>query len=77
MDNIDYMLDKGKSSQEILVEMREATGMTRKALSEYLKIPYRTMTDWERGERTMPDYVLRLMFYHLEAEGMLNTNTRR
>ncbi len=70
--DIDYLLQiEGKSKNEILIEMRNQTGMTRKALSEYMQIPIRTMTDWERGERKMPDYVLRLMAYKLKSEGLL------
>ena len=69
--DVDLMLKDGKTRQQILLEMRKQTGMKRKELAEYLKIPYRTMTDWERGERTMPDYVLRMMAYQLKGEGLL------
>ncbi len=68
--DVDYMISEGRSHQEILIEMRSKTGMTRKALAEYLRIPYRTFTDWERGERTMPEYVLRMMAYQLKTEGL-------
>ncbi len=70
--DVDFLISEGKSHQDILIEMRKKTGMTRKALAEYFKIPYRTFTDWERGERTMPEYVLRLMTYQLKSEGLLD-----
>ena len=44
-----------KTLQEQLIELREKTGMNRKEFAEFFQIPYRTMTDWERGERQMPD----------------------
>lgn len=58
----------GKSLQERLIELRESTGMNRKSFAEYFGIPYRTMTDWERGERQMPEYLLRLMAYKVKVE---------
>ena len=43
--------------------VREQSGMNRKECAEWLGIPYRTISDWEHGERQMPDYVLRLISY--------------
>ena len=57
-----------KTLQEQLIELREKTGMNRKEFAEFFQIPYRTMTDWERGERQMPDYLLRLMAYKVNVE---------
>ena len=34
-------------------ELRESTGMNRKEFCEYFEIPYRTVTEWERGTRKM------------------------
>ena len=51
-------------------KLRESTGMNRKEFSEYFGIPYRTVTEWERGTRKMPDYVLRLMAYKIEMENL-------
>lgn len=59
------------SSQEQLINLRKETGMNRKQFCEYFDIPYRTMTDWELGNRTMPDYLLRLMKYKVEMENLL------
>ena len=52
-------------------ELRESTGMNRKEFCEYFQIPYRTVTDWERGERHAPDYVIRLLAYHIQMEGLI------
>lgn len=54
--------------QKQLIELREKTGMNRKQFAQYFDIPYRTMTDWERGERQMPEYLLRLLAYKVEME---------
>ncbi len=32
-------------------KIREATGMNRKEFCKYFNIPYRTVTEWERGTR--------------------------
>ena len=55
-------------SKDYLVELRESTGMTRKEFCEYFEIPYRTVQDWELGNRKMPDYLLRLMEYKIRME---------
>ena len=55
-------------SKDYLVELRESTGMTRKEFCEYFGIPYRTVQDWELGNRKMPDYLLRLMEYKIRME---------
>lgn len=51
-------------------KLRESTGMNRKEFCEYFGIPYRTVTEWERGTRKMPDYVLRLLAYKIEMENL-------
>ena len=55
-------------SKDYLVELRESTGRTRKEFCEYFEIPYRTVQDWELGNRKMPDYLLRLMEYKIRME---------
>jgi DNA-binding transcriptional regulator YiaG len=52
-------------------ELRESTGMNRKEFCEYFDIPYRTVTEWERGMRHAPDYVIRLLAYYIEMEKMM------
>ena len=51
-----------------LTDLRKITGMNRKEFCEYFGIPYRTMTDWELGNRRMPEYLLRLMTYKIKME---------
>ena len=43
--------------------------MNRREFAEYFGIPYRTMQDWELGNRQMPEYLLRLMMYKVKTEG--------
>ena len=40
--------------------------MNRKEFCDYFGIPYRTVTEWERGTRKMPDYVFRLLAYRIK-----------
>lgn len=47
-------------------EAREATGMTQKEMSERLKIPQRTIEDWERGARKPPEWAEALVVEKLE-----------
>lgn len=54
--------------KEELIELRKSTGMNKKKFAEYFGIPYRTFQDWELGNRTMPEYLLRLMAYKVEIE---------
>mgnify|MGYP003438317825 CR=1 FL=1 len=56
------------NSKDYLVQLRESTGMTRTEFCEYFEIPYRTLQDWELGNRKMPDYLLRLMTYKIKME---------
>ncbi|MBQ7775765.1 MAG: helix-turn-helix domain-containing protein [Lachnospiraceae bacterium] len=57
--------------KDYIIELRESTGMTRKEFCEYFEIPYRTVQDWELGNRKMPDYLLRLMRYKIEMEKLV------
>ena len=66
------MEEQKKDSRDILVELRESTGMTRREFCDYFEIPYRTMQDWELGNRKMPDYLLRLMIYKIEIEKLID-----
>ena len=53
-------------------EMRTAAGMTQKAFSEYFGIPKRTIEDWEGDRRSCPVYVLTLIEYKLQKEGLIS-----
>ena len=57
--------------QKEVKSLRESMSMNRKEFCEYFGIPYRTVTDWEFGKRSMPDYVFRLMEYKVRAEKSL------
>ena len=59
------------NSRERLIALRKGTGMNRRQFSEYFGIPYRTVQDWELGNRTMPEYLLRLMCYKVEMEKLM------
>ena len=52
-------------------ELREASGMTRNQFCEYFGIPYRTVQDWELGNRKCPEYLLNLIEYKLKHEGLI------
>lgn len=58
--------------REQLINLRKSTGMNRKEFAEYFGIPYRTVQDWELGNRKMPDYLLRLMVYKIRMEQELH-----
>lgn len=51
-------------------EIRKLTGMNRKQFSEYFGIPYRTVEDWEAGRAKCAPYLLALIVYKLEKEGL-------
>jgi DNA-binding transcriptional regulator YiaG len=51
-----------------LIQLRKETGMNRREFAEYFSIPYRTVQDWELGNRTMPEYLFRLMEYKIKME---------
>ncbi len=51
-----------------LRRLRESTGMNRKEFCEYFEIPYMTETDWELGNRRVPQYLLRLIAYKIQME---------
>ncbi len=51
-----------------LIEIRKETGMNRREFAEYFGIPYRTVQDWELGNRQMPEYLLRLIAYKVRME---------
>ncbi|MCR5398730.1 MAG: helix-turn-helix domain-containing protein [Lachnospiraceae bacterium] len=61
-------------SREILRKLREDTGMNRRQFSDYFGIPYRTIQDWELGNRKMPEYLLRLMVYKANMEKLVKSD---
>ena len=59
-------------AKEELRKLRESTGMNRKEFCQYFEIPYMTETDWELGNRRVPQYLLRLMAYKIAMENLAN-----
>ncbi len=62
--------------KEQLIEIRKRTGMNRREFAEYFNIPYRTVQDWELGNRQMPDYLFRLMEYKIRMEKLMKGDTK-
>lgn len=58
-------------------ELREQSGMSRPQFAEYFGIPYRTLQDWELGNRKCPTYLLDLMQYKLQNEGLIRADMER
>ena len=44
----DYIMNDDRDAKDILIELRESTGMNRHQFCEYFEIPYMTVSDWER-----------------------------
>lgn len=63
-------------ASEELRKLRESTGMNRKEFCEYFEIPYMTVTDWELGNRRVPQYLLRLMEYKVRIEQLTDENKK-
>ena len=63
-------------AREELRKLRESTGMNRKEFCEYFEIPYMTETDWELGNRRVPQYRLRLIAYKVEMEKLSDKRNR-
>ena len=57
--------------------IREETGMNRREFCERFDIPYRTVTDWELGNRHAPEYVLRLLEYYIRSEKICKKETKK
>lgn len=51
--------------------LRILSGMTQKEFSEYFHIPKRSIEDWECERRKAPEYVIELIEYKLQAEGII------
>ena len=64
----DMKIDDKKEAKDILIELRESTGMNRKQFCEYFEIPYMTVSDWEHGKKRVPKYFLRLLEYYVRME---------
>lgn len=54
----------------IVKKARKATGLSQSAFARHLEIPIRTLQQWEQGRRNLPDYVLKLILFKLETDGL-------
>ena len=54
-----------KDPKDAIKEIRERTGLSRRDFCEKYGIPYQTMTDWELGHRTPPEYLVKFMAYYI------------
>ncbi len=52
-------------------ELRKLSGMTQQAFGNYFNISLRSIQNWEGGQRKCPEYLLNLMKYKLEKEGII------
>lgn len=52
-------------------ELRLLSGMTQKQFAEYFGIPKRTIENWEGNVNKCPQYLLNLMIYKLEHDGVI------
>ncbi len=57
-----------------LRKIRADLGLSRKAFSEYIGIPLRSLEEWEAGRRRMPEYLLRMMTYYIKMTQYLEQN---
>ena len=53
------------NSAETTKKIRKMSGLNRRDFCEEFQIPYQTMTDWELGHRTPPEYLIRFMSYYV------------
>lgn len=52
-------------------ELRTLSGMTQQAFAEYFGFSRRAVQSWEGGKRECPEYLLKLIQYKLEHEGII------
>jgi DNA-binding transcriptional regulator YiaG len=52
-------------------ELRIKSGMRQREYAEYFGIPKRTIENWEADVSRCPTYLLKLMEYKLEREGII------
>jgi len=48
-------------------EARKSKGMSRRYVSEWLDIPYRTLENWEKGSNPCPTYTEKLVIEKIMA----------
>lgn len=55
----------------LIKDLRAMAKLSQREFSEYFGIPKRTIEDWDSGKRTPPDYLVDLIAYKLEKEGLI------
>lgn len=70
----EYLL-KYKKGVDIMTfkELRALSGMSQRKFATYFGIPRRTVENWDSGDRPCTPYILELMKYKLEKEGIIQT----
>ena len=49
-------MERKEADKMTIEEARKQKGMSRREVSEWLEIPYRTLSNWETGVRSCPHY---------------------
>ena len=52
-------------------ELRALSGMSQRKFASYFGIPRRTIENWDSGDRACAPYLINLMQYKLEQEGIM------
>lgn len=58
-------------------QLRKLSGMTQKDFAMYFGIPKRTIENWDGNINKCPEYLLDLMFYKLEKEGIIDFKRKK
>lgn len=61
-------------NDDIITSMLNATKMNMTQLAAYFGIPYKTMQNWSGGCNAPADYLIELMVYKLQHEGLWDEN---
>jgi len=62
---------------ELIVKMRKEANMTQKEFAEYCFTSIKTLQNWEREGRKVPENVLRLVAYKLRMDQLISENTEK
>lgn len=75
------MLEKWQArkmlTEKSVKNLRTLSGMTQGNFGKYFGIPKSTIQGWEYGQRECNDYILELMYYKMDKEGIIDANVRK
>lgn len=54
-------MERKETDKMTIEEARKQKRMSRREVSEWLEIPYRTLSNWETGVRSCPHYIEKLI----------------